>query len=357
MPSRPIRIGYVPEHYLLPLHLATPHLQSAGLQTTLVPFPAGTGHMITSLRAREIDLAIGLTEGWVAGLLSGAHRNSGSGSVDGGYRIVGSWCRSPLRWAVVTGRKRDEIKSVADLKVWRRVGVSRMGSGSHIMATVLAQREGWLEELHDGAGETGSRGKNQSALEFIPLGPFKELRDGVTGATAENSLSSGSDPRSAAAETQNKASHSTVKADFFMWEHFTTKPYFEADDAPLKWIGEIYTPWPSWHIAASTSTFADPSTDETLKSLFQAFDRGVADFRADSERVVRMLGDGSAKCHYSQEDAREWLKKLDFFESTKGVDREVMREVVDVLKVAGVVGQEVVLEHDGDWEGVLGLRR
>jgi hypothetical protein len=46
--------------------------------------------MITSLRAREIDIGIRLIEGWVAGL----------GKVDvkgdGGYKIVGTYVETPL---------------------------------------------------------------------------------------------------------------------------------------------------------------------------------------------------------------------------------------------------------------------
>lgn len=57
--------------------------------------------MITSLRAKEIDVAIGLTEGWVAGLLN----DKALEMEDRGYRIVGSWVENPLRWAIVTGRE------------------------------------------------------------------------------------------------------------------------------------------------------------------------------------------------------------------------------------------------------------
>jgi len=46
--------------------------------------------MITSLRSGEIDIGIGLTEGWVAGL--GKEDVEG----DGGYRIVGTYVETPL---------------------------------------------------------------------------------------------------------------------------------------------------------------------------------------------------------------------------------------------------------------------
>jgi len=82
-----LRIGYVPEHFSTPLHYAKHHF---GLSVELHAFPSGTGHMITSLRSGEIDIGIGLTEGWVAGL--GKEGIEG----DGGYRIVGTYVETPL---------------------------------------------------------------------------------------------------------------------------------------------------------------------------------------------------------------------------------------------------------------------
>jgi mannosyl-oligosaccharide alpha-1,3-glucosidase len=313
MPSpAPLRIGYVPEHYLLPLHLAKPNFP---FPVELIPFPSGTGHMITSLRSDAIDLAIGLTEGWVAGLLTA------EGQKARGYSIVGSWVQNPLRWAVVTGRNRDTITSVADLKTHGRVGVSRMGSGSHIMAFVLARQEGWF------ADATAPEAKK--SLVLVPLGPFADLRDGVTGKDGEAPL-----------------------ADFFMWEHFTAKPYFHDDKSPLKKIGEIYTPWPSWHIAASSSRFPNPEKDERLAQVFETLDQGIKQFNSAPEEAVRLLGTGELGCHYTEEDAREWLKGAEFAKNTKGVNPDVMESVVRVLQGAGMVDVGTRI-RDGD--GVVGL--
>jgi hypothetical protein len=86
-PNAPLRVGFVPEHFSTPLHFAQKHFS---LSARLIPFPSGTGHMITALRAGEIDIGIGLTEGWVAGL--------GKADVegDGGYKIVGTYVETPL---------------------------------------------------------------------------------------------------------------------------------------------------------------------------------------------------------------------------------------------------------------------
>jgi hypothetical protein len=87
MASAPLRIGFVPEHFSTPLYFAQQHF---GLDATLVPFPSGTGHMVTAIRAGEIDVGIGLTEGWIAGL--GKDGIEG----DGGYRLVGTYVDTPL---------------------------------------------------------------------------------------------------------------------------------------------------------------------------------------------------------------------------------------------------------------------
>ncbi|KAJ5365876.1 hypothetical protein N7517_008762 [Penicillium concentricum] len=320
-----IRIGYVPEHYLTPLHLAlrSSAVSSLPFKLALTPFPSGTGHMITSLRGNEIDLAIGLTEGWVAGLAG--KQQASQNSADGGYKVIGHWVDNPLRWAIVTGRNRDEINGVSDLKD-KRVGVSRLGSGSHIMSFVLAQQQGWKPD----------------SLTTVPLGPFGPLRDGVSGLDE-------SKPDQAA----------NPSAEFFMWEEFTTKPYFhptsEKPNPPLKKIGEIFTPWPSWMIVASTAIFPHPEQDERLESLFRAFDRGIKDFEADTAQAVKLLGTGELGCNYIEEDATEWLKDVKFTNATRGVDDKIIGGVVDVLKVAGVI--DSAMSNDEAIQRVIGIKR
>ncbi|KAJ5573798.1 uncharacterized protein N7459_008225 [Penicillium hispanicum] len=319
-----IRIGYVPEHYLTPLHLAlrSPAVSSLPFKIALTPFPSGTGHMITSLRGNEIDIGIGLTEGWVAGL---AGKQQAQNASDGGYKVVGHWVDTPLRWAIVTGHNRDNITGVADLKD-QRVAVSRLGSGSHIMSFVLAQQQGWKTD----------------SLTTVPLGPFGPLRDGVTGLNDAH-----------ADQPPNPT------AEFFMWEHFTTKPYFhptaEKPSPPLKKIGEIFTPWPSWMVVASTALFPDPAHDQRLQSLFQAWDQGIKDFEADTAQVVKLLGTGELGCNYIPEDATEWLKDVKFTDSTRGVDRKMIEGVVDVLKVAGVI--DSAMGNDEAIQRVIGISR
>ena len=82
--------------------------------------------MVTALRSKKIDVGIGLTEGWVAGL--GRKKDAATGEVKkgGGYRLLGTYVESPLCWAISTGIGREELKSVQDLK-GGKMGVSRFG--------------------------------------------------------------------------------------------------------------------------------------------------------------------------------------------------------------------------------------
>ena len=77
--------------------------------------------MITSLQSNEIDVAIGLTEGWVAGL--GKAQAEGK---EARYRMVGTYVETPLCWAISTGAGREDVRGVEDLR-GKRIGVSRIG--------------------------------------------------------------------------------------------------------------------------------------------------------------------------------------------------------------------------------------
>jgi len=243
--------------------------------------------MITALRAGEIDIGIGLTEGWVAGL--GKSDLEG----DGGYKVVGQYVETPLCWAISTGAKRN-INSIADLKNGK-IGVSRIGSGSYVIGFVLADQQGWLSK------------SSPSPFEAVPLQTFEKLRKGVNDGTA----------------------------DFFMWEHFTSKRYY--DNGEIKRIGEIYTPWSSWLIVASTTITSSSTPDPRLDDLFEKVNQGVKYFRENQQEAVEHI---STELDYSKEDATEWLKTVQFPTNVKGVNLSVIEKTVDVLKKAGVMNDD-----------------
>jgi ABC-type nitrate/sulfonate/bicarbonate transport system substrate-binding protein len=261
------------EHFSTPLQFAQKHY---GLGATLIPFPSGTGHMIQSLQSSEIDVGIGLTEAWVAGLAKGREK--------AGYKIVGEYVSSPLCWAISTGTKRD-INEVSQLK-GGKIGVSRIGSGSYVMPFVLADQRGWLNK------------SEESPFTFTPLSTFEKLRDGVNDGTV----------------------------DAFMWEHFTSKRYY--DNGEIKRIGEIYTPWASWKIVA-----VDPK-DERLQRLFVKVNKGITHFRENQEEAISYI---SENLDYSAEDVREWMKTVEFVHDASEVGIKDIDKTIDLLQKAGVV--------------------
>ncbi|KAI9891257.1 MAG: hypothetical protein M1814_002947 [Vezdaea aestivalis] len=303
----PLRIGYVPEHYLTPLHLAQKHYN---LNAELVPFPSGTGHMITSLRSGSLDLAIGLTEGWIAGLGNAIRAAPSSESASArhhreGYRLVGGWVQSPLRWAVSVGLERDDLRLVSDLKAGDRVGVSRLGSGSHVMSAVLAQRLGL-----EGQGD-------REAFEPIILNNIAGLKEGV----------------------------SRRDADFFMWEHYTTSSsWVEGAERRVKRIGEIETPWPSWLVVASSleTSPVGPSVEgeKAVKEVLAVLQKGVDHFRepGNREEVILMILD----LKYSREDAEAWLEQTKYVPQVEVIQPDTIKKTLAVLEIAGVLrGAEV----------------
>ncbi|KAL8689050.1 MAG: hypothetical protein Q9218_005187 [Villophora microphyllina] len=289
----PLRIGFVPEHFSTPLHFAKKYFS---LSADLIPFPAGTGHMVTSLRADEIDMAVGLTEGWVTALAAGNQPQNASGTQNN-FKLVGTYVDSPLCWAISTGHSRQDIITVSDIPEDAKLGVSRIGSGSYVMGFVLGDREGWGEPSTDPA----------DLFHVVPLQNFENLRKAVNDKTA----------------------------DFFMWEYFTSKRYYAPDASPhpIKQIGEIYSPWSSWKIVASTQLISKPELEEVLEKV----NLGIKYFKKHQEEAVDYI---STELDYEKEDAREWMKTVRFAEDVRGVDKEVVEMTLDVLWKAGVLERE-----------------
>jgi hypothetical protein len=187
-------VGYVPEHFSTPLHFAVFHgyFAAHNIEVELLPYPSGTGAMIKALEANELDLAVGLTEGWIAALADGK---------TDAYKLVGKYVDTPLCWAISAGAKRSDMASASDLAGGKKLGISRFGSGSYVMGYVLAEQNRWELE----------RGDGQGPFDWVVLDNFKNLRDGVNG-----------------------CHHEGKTADAFMWEHFTSKWVFSFYDLAIR---------------------------------------------------------------------------------------------------------------------------
>lgn len=119
------------------------------------------------------------------------------------------------------------------------------------------------------------------------------------------------------------------EADFFMWEHFTSKRYY--DSGEIRRVGEIYTPWSSWKIVASTRL---APRDARLEELFTKLDQGIKHFNENKDEAATYI---ATNLDYSEEDAREWMKTVKFPTHTKGVSVATIESCVDSLQKAGVL--------------------
>lgn len=180
-----------------------------------------------------------------------------------------------------------------------KIGVSRIGSGSYVMGFVLADQRGWLSSSSSSPGPGAP-----PYSDTVVLNTFANLRRAVN----------------------------SGEADFFMWEHFTSKRYY--DSGEIRKVGEIYTPWSSWKIVASTRLTPSGSLDPRLTDLFGKLDAGIRHFNENHDEAVRYI---STELDYSEEDAREWIKTVKFPVHTAGVDSAVVKSTVQVLQKAGVL--------------------
>ncbi|KAL7417100.1 hypothetical protein BDY24DRAFT_376684 [Mrakia frigida] len=277
----PIRVGYVPEHFSSPL------LQLAaidgGKTFTVVPCPAGTGEMIARLTANEIDVSIALTESLIAGIVKGSKA----------YKMIGSYVKTPLNWAVITGLD-TKFNSIQDLR-GQKAGISRIGSGSQVMAKVMADQQGWVSA----AGQV-----EEAEVEICET--FKRLRESVNDGSSA----------------------------YFMWEWYTTKPYLNE----VRFIGSVPTPWPSWAIAASTSFLSSsPDAKATLRTFLSSLEAKVVEFDSPEKREKDDVDFVMKEFGYPEEDVKAWLGTVGYFSKLEGMDEEMVRKTLATLEKAGVV--------------------
>ncbi|WP_373056254.1 substrate-binding domain-containing protein [Zunongwangia sp. H14] len=240
-----IRIGGVPEHFNLPWHLCIEENEFNKEEINVIwkDFPDGTGAMNQALRSGEIDAAVILTEGVTRDIINGNPA-----------KIVQNYIGSPLVWGIHVAAD-SKYKNLEDLRN-TKAAISREGSGSQLMAYVNAQNNGWnIEDLK-----------------------FKIVTD-VEGAVK---------------------SLKEDKAQYFMWEHFTTKPL--VDNHTFRLIADCPTPWPCFVIAVREEVLKYNA--ERIQKMLEILNTKTSTFKNIPE-IDKILAE-----RYDQkiEDIRNWLK-------------------------------------------------
>jgi len=275
-----IKIGGVPEHFNLPWHLAmeSGKFSKKGIDLQWQDFHGGTGAMCKALRDGSIDMAVVLTEGIIEDIINGNPS-----------KIVKIYVESPLLWGIHVGAK-SHFQTVEDLKE-ATIAISRYGSGSQLMAIVNAH-------------------KNDFDTENLQYKIVKNLDGGV------EALTNGD-------------------ADYFMWEHFTTKPL--VDKGIFRRVDSITTPWPCFVIAVRDEVLE--GAPEAIHTILKVINKQLKKF----EIPYKVKGlDTLLATRYEQqlEDIKEWLS-ITKWNRKKGVSKKLIDTIQNKLVQFNVISEEV----------------
>ena len=276
METKTIRLGGVPEHFNLPIHLAIENgsFESRGVNLEWTTFKGGTGQMTKALRNNEVDACILLTEGIIKDIIAGNQS-----------KIISGYVNTPLIWGVHTGvdNNLQYHKEIYE----KQYAISRFGSGSHLMAIV------------DATVNDKKISRDQFTIIKNLDGALEALKD--------------------------------LSTDVFYWEKYTTKPY--VDSGQLRRIGQFITPWPCFMIAA-TNEILEKEPDSIIRMLRTIHDSCDNFMQSDShiplvaERYEQKLKDVERWYHATEWAIHGW------------VSDKMLRSVLHNLKVAEIINQE-----------------
>ncbi|MEM6685911.1 MAG: substrate-binding domain-containing protein [Bacteroidota bacterium] len=270
-----INIGGVPEHFNLAWYLTLKEraYEKEGISLRWKDYPGGTGAMCKALRNEKIDIAVILTEGIIKDIIAGNPS-----------KIVQTFVQSPLIWGihVAADAKYNTIEELEGTKA----AISRFGSGSHLMAYINAENNGWDTEN----------------LGFEVINNLEGAIDGL-----------------------NKG-----KGDYFMWEHFTTKPL--VDQGIFKRVADCPTPWPCFVIAVRTELLAED--EATVKTILDIINEMTATFK-DIPNIDETI---AARYEQQLDDVQKWLSLTEW--SQELIDEETIEKVQDKLLSLDIIPEK-----------------
>ena len=271
-----INIGGVPEHFNLAWYLGLKNgeFKEEGINLRWKDYFGGTGAMCKGLRDGDIDMAVILTEGIIKDIIDGNKS-----------KIVQVFVKTPLIWGIHVAAK-SQYNTIEDLK-GTKAAISRYGSGSHLMAYINAENNGWDLEKD---------------LDFEVI---KNLDGAVEGLTQG-------------------------KADYFMWEKFTTKPL--VDNGTFRRVDNCPSPWPCFVIAVREE-FLKTNKDD-VKAILNTVNATTQEFK-DIPSIDRMIAN-----RYEQEleDVQEWLGLTEW--SQDNISEKTVQKVQDELFALNIIPEK-----------------
>ena len=270
-----INIGGVPEHFNLAWYLTLKEraYEKEGISLRWKDYPGGTGAMCKALRNEKIDIAVILTEGIIKDIIAGNPS-----------KIVQTFVQSPLIWGIHVAAESD-YQTIDDLE-GTNAAISRYGSGSHLMAYINAENNDW----------------NTENLGF-------EVINNLEGAI--NGLNKG-------------------KGDYFMWEHFTTKPL--VDQGIFRRVADCPTPWPCFVIAVRNELLAED--EETVKTILSIINEMTTKFKQLPNIDERI----ATRYEQQLEDVQKWLSLTEW--SQELIDEKTIQKVQDKLLSLDIIPEK-----------------
>ena len=205
-------------------------------------------------------------------------------------KIVQVFVETPLIWGIHVAEK-SAFTHLSELK-GQRAAISRYGSGSHLMAYVNAQKLDW---------------DTATDLQFEVV---KDLDGAVEALTHQ-------------------------KADYFMWEKFTTKPL--VDQRTFRRLGDCPTPWPCFVLAVRDEFISNEK--ETLQTILKVINSITAGFKhiPEIETII------SERYHQKNEDVKNWLALTEW--SQQNIQASTVEAVQEQLLKLDIISKKLPFEQ------------
>lgn len=275
-----LRIIGVPEHFNYPIQLLlkSQPFEGQGIHIQWIDESRGSGQMNQALRNDEADFGILLTESFLKDVEAGNPS-----------KMIGYHVESPLNWGIHI-RADSSFTSLSDLKK-KHFLVSRMGSGSHLMALVLSKREGWKPE----------------ELSFEIVGNMDGAKEAMDNGTE----------------------------GIFLWEKYTTAPMVK--NGSMKRIGEVPSPWPCFVMVAS-----DKALSQFGNMIFEVRDEIYKNSKAliESPNRVNTLADFY---HLDSTDIEKWLEQTRWSAEAK-VSGSELKKAMKTMQELGILQNDLSFE-------------
>lgn len=271
-PMTAIKIAGVPEHFNFPwlLSIENGEFEQQKIDLQWLDVPEGTGKMCQMLREGKADMAVILTEGIVKDIAAGNPS-----------RIIQVYVESPLIWGIHVSAK-SPYQKMTDLEN-RIAAISRVGSGSQLMAYVNAMNQGW----------------NTNHLRFEVVNTLEGAVDALTNGTA----------------------------DYFLWEHFMANPL--VDSGIFRRIADCQTPWPSFVIAVRDEVLEKERG--IIAKILEIINQTTKKFK-EIPNIDTIL---ASKYDQKVDDIQEWLSLTQW--SQKALSKEELNKIQNQLQKLNLI--------------------